>query len=72
MAARNAMDTADTKSTEVEVARMLSQEYRRSLLHNILDSLIKDVEVAERQGIRLFDWNISVTERAEIKETEDD
>jgi hypothetical protein len=55
----------------VEVARMLHGEYRRRLLHNILDSLIKDVEAAEKQGIRLFDWNISVTERAEIKETED-
>lgn len=50
---------------------MLSQEYRRSLLHNILDSLIKDVEVAERQGIRLFDWTITVHERAEIKSEED-
>ncbi len=56
----------------VEVARMLGQEYRRTLLHSVLDSLIKDVEAAEKQGIRLFDWNISVTERAEIKETEDD
>jgi hypothetical protein len=65
------VDAADTKSTEVEVARMLSQEYRRTLLHSILDSVIRDVEAAERQGIRLFDWRIEVSERAEIKSEED-
>ena len=65
------MDAADTKSTEVEVARMLSQEYRRTLLHSILDSLIRDVEAAEKAGVRLFDWRIEVSERAEIKSEED-
>jgi len=56
----------------VEVARLLHGEYRRRLLHSILDSLIRDVEAAEKAGVRLFDWRIEVSERAEIKETEDD
>ena len=65
------MDAADTKSTEIEVARMLHGEYRRRLLHSILDSLIRDVEAAEKAGVRLFDWRIEVSERAEIKSEED-
>jgi hypothetical protein len=62
------METADTKAALVEVAQMLGQKHRRRLLHSILDSLIRDVEAAERQGIKLFDWTIQVHERAEIRE----
>jgi hypothetical protein len=61
----------DAKATEQEVARMLHGEYRRRLLHSILDSLIRDVEAAEKAGVRLFDWRIEVSERAEIKSEED-
>lgn len=57
----------DTTATEIEVARMLGQEYRRRLLHSILESLLRDVEIAETAGVRLFDWRLEVSERAEIK-----
>jgi hypothetical protein len=62
------MYAGDTKATEQEVFALLHRDYRRTLLHSILNSLIKEVEAAERQGIRLFDWRIEVHERAEIRE----
>jgi len=51
---------------------MLHGEYRRRLLHSILDSVIRDVEAAEKAGVRLFDWRIEVHERAEIREGDSD
>jgi hypothetical protein len=65
------MHAFDTKATEREVVDLLNRDYRRTLLHNILNSLIREVEAAERQGIRLFDWRIEVHERAEIREGDD-
>jgi hypothetical protein len=65
------MDVSD-KAAETEVSRLFHRDYRRQLLHGILDSLISDVEQAERQkGTRLFDWNISVTERGPLQPIEE-
>jgi hypothetical protein len=58
-------------SAEAEVAVLLQREYRRRLLHDILDSLIRDVERQEREGVYLFDWNISASERGPLRPLEE-
>jgi hypothetical protein len=64
------MDVSD-KAAETEVSRLFHRDYRRQLLHGILDSLIRDVERQEREGVYLFDWNISVSERGPLRPLEE-
>jgi hypothetical protein len=61
------MEQEQAQADALTVSRMFHRDYRRQLLHEILDSLIHDVETAERQGVYLFDWNISVKERGPLQ-----
>jgi hypothetical protein len=55
---------------EVLIVRAVVQDQRRMQLQAILDSLIRECEQAEANGLRIWDWTLEVTERK--KEKKDD
>jgi hypothetical protein len=52
-----------TAADEILLTRVIVWEQRRAQLQKILDSLIRECEKAEANGLRIWDWELSVTER---------
>jgi len=57
---------------EVLLVKLFVQDARRVQLQKILDSLLSECERAEANGLKLWDWEISVTPRQPTKEKRDD
>jgi hypothetical protein len=52
-----------TTADELLLVRLLVQDARRTHLQAILDSLIRQCEAEEANGLLLWDWHLEVTER---------
>lgn len=59
-----------TAAEEVLITRVIVQEQRREQLQSILNSLIREVERAEANGLRIWDWTLEVSERKKEKKDE--
>lgn len=59
-----------TAAEEVLLTRVIVQEQRRAQLQAILDSLIRECQQAEKNGLRIWDWTLEVSERKREKKDE--
>jgi hypothetical protein len=59
-----------TAADEVLLTKAIVHVQRRVALQNILDSLIAECEAAEAAGLRIWDWELTVTERKKANDNE--
>jgi hypothetical protein len=59
-----------TVADEILITKLIVQDQRRTQLYAVLDSLIKECEQAEANGLRIWNWELAVSERK--KEKHDD